>query len=765
MQRKIWLFFLCLVWFVFLGSVPVILQGYTADSSQDSSQLTLERIFSAKEFTVPRFGPAHWLKHKRGYTTLETSTKIDGQDIVRYDPVLNKGIVEIAASLLVPAGQQKPLVIEDYHWSNNGQWLLIFTNTKRVWRQNTRGDYWVLNLQNHQLWQLGMGLPEASLMFAKFSPDNNRVAYVSKNNLYIQELAEQPEKRQILQLTTDGSTKVINGTSDWVYEEEFDLRDGFCWSADGQYIAYWQFDVTGIRDFFMINNTDTLYPEIIPVQYPKVGTVNSACKVGVIAVTGGSTRWFEFPENSRDFYIPRMQWAANSQEIVFQRLNRLQNTNQVWLGNIKTGALTAVFTDKDEAWLKVNEDFAWLKQGKYFTWLSERDGWSHIYVVSRSGREVRLITPGNYDVAEIVGIDDEGGYVYYIASPENPTQRYLFRARLDGRGQAQRLTPKNLPGVHTYELSADYKFAIHRYSTANTPQQTDLIRLPEHTVVRSLVDTAAVEEKLKALARQPVEFFRVDIGNGVLLDALCLKPADFDPQKKYPVLFYVYGEPQGQTVRDSWGGDTYLWHLLLTQKGYIVMSVDNRGTPSLRGRTWRKCIYRQVGILASADQAAAVEAIIKDRPYVDRNRIGIWGWSGGGSMTLNMMFRYPELYRTGMAVAPVPDQLLYDSVYQERFMGLPDDNKDGYKNGSPIHFAHQLKGNLLIVHGTGDDNVHYQGTERLINELIAADKVFSMMAYPNRSHSIYEGKNTSLHLRRILTQYLIVHLPAGPLSQ
>ncbi len=758
---------------VILSVAPWLLVASPVESGKNPAQLTLERIFTSEEFNIPHFGPARWLKHISGYTTLEPTTcktsdgkeMTGGMDIIRYDPAVNKRSIEVPASLLIPVGQTTPLKIEDYYWSDNGQWLLVFTNTKRVWRRNTRGDYWVLNRKNGQLWQLGCNLEASSLMFAKFSPHHNRVAYVSKNNLYVQNLGDTPATRHIQQLTTDGSTTIINGTFDWVYEEEFDMRDGFRWSPDGKYLAYWQLDAAGIHDFYLINNTDTLYPQIIPVQYPKVGTVNSACKVGVVATVGGQTKWFDLPGNSRDFYIPRMDWAANSDEIVFQRLNRLQNTNQVMLGNIQTGLSTTIFTDKDEAWLDVDDNFQWLEQGKYFTWISERDGWRHIYVVSRDGQQVRLVTPGAYDVDKVLSIDAKGGHVYYIASPENPLQRYLYRVRLDGSGKAERLTPQNLPGTHSYQLSADLQFAIHQYSSISKPGRTDLVRLPGHTVLRSLVDTAPVEAKLNALAQQPVEFFRVDIGDGVLLDAMCMKPADFDPAKKYPVLFYVYGEPQGQTVKDAWGSDSYLWHMMLTQQGYLVMSVDNRGTNSPRGRAWRKSIYRQIGILASADQAAAVQAIIKNRPYVDPNRIGIWGWSGGGTMTLNALFRYPHLYRTGMSIASVPDQLLYDSVYQERFMGLPDDNKDGFKNGSPIHFASQLKGNLLIVHGTGDDNVHYQGAERLINELIATDKHFTMMAYPNRSHGIYEGKNTTLHLFRLLTRYLHENLPAGPLQQ
>ncbi|MCP5105064.1 MAG: S9 family peptidase, partial [bacterium] len=353
-------------------------------------------------------------------------------------------------------------------------------------------------------------------------------------------------------------------------------------------------------------------------------------------------------------------------------------------------------------------------------------------------------------------VDEKRGWLYYMASPDNPGQRYLYRTRLNGKGKPVRLTPLNQPGTHGYQLSHDVRWAIHTYSTFATPPEIGLIRLPRHQRVRVLEGNDELRKKVAALRRGRVEFFSVEIGEKerVRLDGWCMKPPDFDKSKKYPVLFYVYGEPWNQTVLDRWTGETYLWHLMLTQRGYIVISVDNRGTPAPRGREWRKCIYRQVGILASADQAAAVGVLLKERSYLDAGRVGIWGWSGGGAMTLNAVFRYPDLYRMGMSVAPVTDQRYYDTIYQERYMGLPGDNVEGYRNGSPITFAHQLKGNLLLVHGTGDDNVHYQNAEALINALVAANKYFSLMSYPNRSHGISEGKNTVRHFYGLLTRYL-----------
>jgi dipeptidyl-peptidase-4 len=725
--------------------------GPQQGQEKDPSLLTLDRIYSSREFRAERFGPARWLEDKSAYTTLERSkSNRDARDIVMYDAETGKREILVPANRLVPKGEKKPLSLSNYVWSSDGKKLLIFTNTKRVWRQNTRGDYWVLDLSDWNLHKLGGNAEPSMLMFAKFSPDGNRVGYVIKHNIYVEDLKD----HKIIQLTKDGSETIINGTFDWVYEEEFGLRDGWRWSPDGKWIAYWQLDAEGIKTFYLINNTGSLYPKLTPLQYPKVGETNSSSQIGVVNAGGGDTRWFELKGDPRNHYIARMDWAANSDEILFQRLNRLQNTIWLMMGDIRNGKVRTILTERDETWVNVVNDLHWLDDGSSFTWMSERDGWTHIYLVSKDGKNVKCLTPGEYDLVNLQSIDEEGGWVYFIACPDNPTQRYLYRVPLDGSGRAERITPLDQRGTHGYRISTDSRWAFHTSSTFDEPSVTALVRLPDHELMRTLAESSELRKKVHALKRMPVEFFRVDIGKGVELDGWCMKPHDFDPKKSYPVLFYVYGEPAGSTVVDRWGGNRYLWHLMLTQQGYVVMSIDNRGTRMPRGREWRKCIYRQIGILASADQAAALRAIVKRWPWVDSSRIGIWGWSGGGSMSLNAIFRHPDLYKMAMAIAFVSNQRYYDTIYQERYMGLPEDNKEGFKNGSPITFAHKLEGNLLLIHGTGDDNVHYQNFEALVNELIKHNKYFTMMSYPNRSHGIYEGENTTRHLYELLTRYL-----------
>ena len=742
------LFYVCLTL-----AVAVPLQS----TAQRTQPLTLDRIFASSEFAPQRFGPARWLDDG-SYTTVELSRAVDrALEIVRYDARSGRRDVEVSATQLMPPAHTTPLLIEDYSWSADGSRLLIFTNSRRVWRQNTRGDYWVLDVGSGRLQQLGGDAPESTLMFAKFSPDGDRVGYVRQNNVYVEDLTS----ARITQLTHDGSTTVINGTFDWVYEEELHLRDGFRWSPDGTRIAYWQLDASGVRDFYLINYTDSLYSFVTPIQYPKAGTTNSAGRVGVVSAGGGATTWFDIEGDPRNNYIARMEWAADSDEIIVQHLNRLQNTNRVLLGTAETGAVRTVFTDRDDAWLDVVDDLRWLDEGGRFTWVSERDGWRRVYIVSRDGGTMTAITPPETDVMSVELISEADGWLYYMASPDNATQRYLYRVSLTAGGSPKRISPVD-PGTHGYQISPDGRWAFHTYSTFDTPPVTSLVSLPDHRVVRTVVDNVRLRERLAPLNAPETEFFRVDVGEGVELDAWMMRPHDFDPSRKYPIVFHVYGEPWSQTVLDRWGGSQLLWHSLLTEQGYIVASMDNRGTPAPRGRHWRKIMYGEIGTISSQDQANGARRIIADRPYVDGDRVGIWGWSGGGSSTLSAMFRYPDVYHTGMSVAPVPDQRYYDTIYQERYMGLPQDNVEGYRDGSPITYADQLRGNLLIVHGTGDDNVHYQGTEALINRLIEHNKHFTMMAYPNRSHGIFEGRGTTRHLYGLLTRYLKENLSAGP---
>jgi dipeptidyl-peptidase-4 len=730
----------------------------------DELSRILDQIFRQHAFDAKRFGPARWIDGGAAFTTVEASAQFpnsEAKDIVRYETQTGKRTVLVSASQLVPAPGAKPLTIENYRWSRDHTRLLVYTNSKKVWRQNTRGDYWVLDLETGKLRKLGGTAPESSLLFAEFSPDGDRVAYVRANNLYVEDLAS----GSVRALTTDGSATLINGTSDWVNEEELEIRSAFRWSPDGRSIAYLQFDTSGVGVFTLINDTADEYPALHEFPYPQAGTTNSAVRAAVVNVDSGATVWMKVPGDPREHYIARMDWVPNANDLVLQYLNRLQNRNELLLGDAHLGLVAKTFEDSDAAWVNVVDSFAWTDEGKSLLWLSERDGWRHAYKVERTDGAAQLLTKFPADVIEEVAVDAKAGWFYFLASPDNATERYLYRVKLDGSEVPERITPQKQPGTHHYDISPDGQWAFHTHSTFDRPPVTDLVRIPSHEVVRTLEGNEGLAKKVRPLISGSTEFFQVTTEGGVKLDGWMLKPPGFDPAKKYPVLVYVYGEPASVTVTNAWGGSRALFHRAIANDGYLVVSFDNEGTPSPKGRDWRKKVYGNVGVLSSAEQASAMRELAKERPYIDSSRLAVWGWSGGGSNTLNLMFRSPGLFAVGMAVAPMADQRHYDTIYQERYMGLPQDNPQGYHDGSPVHFAEGLQAKLLLVHGSGDDNVHFQATELLMNRLIELGKPFDFMDYPNRTHAISEGPGTSLHLHNLLARYLEEHVAPGGLPR
>jgi dipeptidyl-peptidase-4 len=732
---------------------------------RESAAKTIARTMGNPEFRPKSFRGGEWLGSGDSYLDLEPSASGSGSDIVKYQTATGAREILVAADRLIPPGEKTPLAVEEYNMSADGRKVLVFTNSKTVWRRPTRGDYWVLDLSSGALRKLGGDAPASSLMFAKFSPDNSKVGYVRGNNVYAEDLAS----GKITQLTNDGSAMVINGTSDWVNEEEFDIRDGFAWSPDSRAIAFWQFNTAGLQEYTLIYdlgaprgeiitgipypNTGP-YPQILEYQYPLAGTQNSAVRVGVAPVAGGQVVWMQTTGDSHNNYIPEMGWA-DSGHVLIQHMNRLQNKNEFLLADAATGATRSVFVDEDRAWVDVNRDVTWINQGREFLVLSERDGWRHLYRISRDTGKAQLVTRGDFDVVSLDRISPDEKWAYFIASPENATQRYLYRASLDGAKAPERLTP-NAPGTHTYTISPNAEWAFHNYSSLNEPPVFDVVHLPDHRVMRKTADNSAIAERVKPLSGGPAEYVKVDAGNGLIVDAWLMKPPDFDTAKKYPLIVYVYSEPAGQTTADRWPS---MFDRALTSAGYLVASFDNQGTPAPRGREWRKIVYGNVGALSSQQQATALQSLEKTHSYIDPKRVGVWGWSGGGTETLNLMFRYPEVYSVGVSVASVPDQRLYDTIYQERYLGLPQDSPKAYEQSSPINFASGLRGDLMVIHGSGDDNVHFQGFELLVNKLISLGKQFDMRVYPGRTHSISEGKGTNLDVYTNILGYFEEHLP------
>jgi len=692
----------------------------------------------------------NWTKDGSGYYEIA-----NGEIIMITLPKGERKTV-MGRSLLTPAGRNQPLPVKDFVLSPDGKKALIYTNSKKVWRYETRGDYWLADLNSNTLVQIGKDKPASSLMFAKLSPDASKVAYVSGHNLYVDDLAAKTSKA----LTTDGTDRLINGTFDWVYEEEFDCRDGFRWSPDGTSIAYWQIDARKIKNFLMINNTDSIYPHVIPVEYPKVGEDPSACKIGIVNISTAKTSWVNVPGDQTQNYIPRMDWVPNTNDIILQQLNREQNVSKLFVADAQSGAVKNILTETDKAWVDAAPEWKWINDGKEFIWVSEKDGWKHHYRISKDGKKQTLITKGNYDVIESSLVDEKNNTFYFIASPNNATQKYLYKTKLDGKGKLELVTPSIFPGTHSYDISPNGIFAIHVYQSANIRPIMEWMKLDTgnpFTMEGSLTNQLAKVQPPK----NKVEFFKVKAADGTELDAWMKKPDNFDQTKKYPVVFYVYGEPASQTVTDTYGvGNNHVYAGSMATDGYIYISVENRGAPAPKGREFRKSIYKNIGVLNISDQASAAKQIL-EWPFVDKDRVAVWGWSGGGSSTLNLMFQHPEIYKTGISVAGISNQMTYDNIYQERYMGSPLKTTEAYVKGSAITYAKNLQGNLLVVHGTGDDNVHYQNAELLINELIKNQKVFQLMSYPNRTHSISEGSGTREHLARTYTKFLQQNCPPG----
>ena len=692
--------------------------------------------------------------------------RIEKNEIFQYTLPENTAKVLVSAKQLTPQGSATPLEIDYFSFSNDQQKVLLFANTVKVWRLNTKGDYWILDLSTGTLTQLGKSLPASSLMFAKFSPDNNAVAYVSKENIYVEDL----KTSKIKPLTTDGSVTMINGTFDWAYEEEFYCRDGFRWSPDSKSIAYWQIDASSIKKFNMINNTDTAYPAVIPIEYPVAGEKPSVCKVGVVTIADSKTTWMNIPGVADQNYIVRMEFIPNTNNLLLQQLNRKQNQSNLYVAEAANGNSKLINQESDAAWIDVfvigdsyeiyyTNNFTWTNNSKSILWASEKDGWRHLYQISLDGKSEKLVTKGNFDVIDIKYTDDQNGFVYFMASPDNATQKYLYRTKLNGSGKLELLSSPTLKGTHDYIFSTNGKYASHTFSNHFTKPSAEMIYVESQKPIN---EQKSIASKLSKLQEQPkTEFFKITTKDGVEMDGWMVKPSNFDETKKYPVVFYVYTEPAGTTVTDSYGSSyNRLYNGNMENDGYIYISLDNRGTPAPKGREWRKSIYRKIGRVNIQDQAMAASEILKWK-FVDSERIAAWGWSGGGSATLNLMFQYPEIYKTGISVAAVGNQLTYDNIYQERFMGLPQENIEDFVNGSPNTYAKNLKGNLLYIHGTGDDNVHYKNAELLINELVKYNKQFQFMPYPNRTHSISEGEGTFEHLSTLYTNYLKQYCPPG----
>ena len=719
------------LWLVGLLAVPTLLPSRASSQVPTETETRLRSIFEVRDFDARSF-QATWLPDGTGYTTLEAPSGASARELVRYDAASGDRTVLATLSQFTPAASSEPLRISGYQFAPDGSWVLLQTDGE---------GFWMFDVAMSALRQVEAGGGNT------ISPDGNRILFSRAGDLHVHDLAADQTSR----LTWTTAESVSNGRA--------------VWSPDGNRIAFVQSDASGVRMRSMLVPTDPSYPELRQVRFARVGETIAKLRVGVVDAEGREVRWISIPSPNEGFYLGQVSWAGNSDELLVEQFSRFRDQRDFYIANVSTGEVDRIYHESDPAWViasyRLNAGLEWIRGGDSFLFLTEKDGWRHAYVYSREGREERLLTPGASDVMERAPVDHGNGWSYFFASPDNATQRYLYRVRLDGAEAPERVTPEDQPGTHFYDFSPGLRWAFHTYSNFDTPPVTALISLPDHRVVRVLEDNEDLRRRAEATISHPTEFLELDIGDGVVMDAWMIKPRDFDPSRRYPVFIYVYGEPHAQTVLDRWSTRNN-YHRAIADLGYLVVSIENRGTPAPKGAAWRRAPFPTIGVQSTEEHAAGVLEMGRMLPYVDVSRVGIWGWSGGGSNTLNSLFRRPDVYHVGIAVVPKPQPHLYNAWFQEIYMETVETNPDGYHVSAPINYAEGLEGDLLIIHGTGETNTHLEIVEGLVDRLVELGKTFDYTAYPNRNHGLSEGAGTVLHVRMLMVRYLLDHLPPGP---
>ncbi len=736
-----------------------------------TTSLTAERIFRSREFTAQGLPFVQWMKDGRSYLSIKSEA--GGTTLVKVDAATG------AETVLVPVGVLKDsagtaLDVEDVTLSPDETKALIFHSSVRVWRANTRGVYHIVEFATRALTPLvtspaptataaprtgpdflarglASGASDPNLqMFARFSPDGSKVAFARANDLWVKDLSTGTETR----LTTDGSDDIINGTTDWVYEEEFGLRDAYRWSPDSKRLAFWRFDQLAVPAFPVVDELGQ-YPRVSTLRYPKAGEANSRVSVHVIGADGSNRHPLEVGPDTGQ-YITRLDWL-DADSIAVQRLPRRQTQLDLLLVSATTGTGRTIVTERDSAYVNAEgEAVVWLADRQRFLLRSDRTGWQQYFLYRRDGRLLGRVTKDSMDVIDLLAIDEKARAVYVQVAAPSATQRQLMRMMLDGR-RAERLTQGD--GTHSMLISPTAAFLFDSYSRLGVPPVVSLYALPRMTRVKELTDNAAVRARLVTVGVQPAQLFTVPMPDGTLLDAYRILPPAFDSTKKYPVLMHAYGGPAAPQVVDQWGGSRYLWHVSLAQQGFVVVVVDNRGA-AFRGRTFRKTTQLRLGLKEADDQLDAARWLGR-QSWVDASRIGFWGWSFGGYLAAMVAGKGGDLFKAVISVAPVTDWRLYDTIYTERFMSTPLDNAAGYAQTTPQQFVDGMRARFLLIHGTGDDNVHPQNSVQLIDRMVRANRPMQQLFYPNRTHSI-SGGNTTVHLHDAMSRFLRENLRDAP---
>ncbi|WP_114777548.1 S9 family peptidase [Botryobacter ruber] len=709
--------------------------------AQQKQEITLDDIYRKGTFVAKSVYGVNWMNDGRYYSSEVVDEQNRVVDIVRFDVTTGQPVnTIIEGENLVPQGSSQPIRYEDYTFSSDEQKVLFSTAHEQIYRHSYRAEYYVYDIASKKLTRLSSG---GKQLYATFSPDASRVAFARDNNLFFVDLNTMQET----QITTSGKyNEVINGYTDWVYEEEFGFAQAFTWAPDGSKIAFYTFDERQVPEFNM-QVWGELYPQDYRFKYPKAGEANSVVTVSVYHIGKGQTVKMDTGTET-DNYIPRIKWTSDSNLLSMQRMNRLQNTLELLHANATTGNASVILTETDKAYIDITDDLTYLKDGKSFIHSSEKDGYNHLYLYNMNGKLVRQLTKGNWEVSSFTGFDEKNDVLYYMSTEVSPLDRHLYSISIKGKNK-KRLT--DVAGTHTINMSRDFKYYLDYHTAANVPLTVSLHTAKDGKLVKVLEDNQVLRNRLAQYDMAQQEFFTMKTADGTELNGWMMKPTDFDPNKKYPVLMFVYGGPGSQTVTNSWGGANYLWHQTLAGKGVIVVSVDNRGTGA-RGAAFKKVTYANLGKYEIEDQVEAAKWLGR-QPYVDKNRIGIWGHSYGGYMTLLGLTKGNGVFRAGIAVAPVTNWRFYDTIYTERYLKKPQDNPEGYDENSPLLFADKLQGKLLLIHGTGDDNVHFQNAVAMQDALISANKQFESFYYPNRSHGV-SGGVTTLHRFTMMTNFL-----------
>ncbi len=723
----------------------------TAQQLPPEAEDRLRAIYERGEFGSRGY-PVTWTASGDGFTRLERPSGTEVPEIVHYDVESGERRVLVAAPDLRPIGASEPLSIEAYAFSPGGDVVLIRANPRWLGEVLGQGsELWTLELRTGLLRKVAEAVSEGSLQ-GRFSPNGRWIVFQRGENLYVTDVAG----ARTTQLTADGARNEVRNRQP-------------TWSPDGKHIAFVQQDVSELRLRPMLEPVDPTYPRVREVRYARVGGAIATLRVGIVPAMGGEMRWVAVPPADEGFYLGAVEWAESPDELLVERLSRSRDVREFYLAHAGSGEVRRIYREENEAWAVAsygtNLGLDWVRAGEAFVILSEKEGWRRAYLYSRSGERLATLTPDGVDVIDRGWIDEAGGWLYYHASPTDGARSYLYRSRLDGTGTPERVTPQEQDGWHVYDASPDPRWAIRTHSRFEEPPTVELLRVPDHEVVRVLEDNGALRERVYPILSGNSEFLQIHIesegGVRVEMDAWMIKPRDFDPGRRYPLFVYVYGEPHAQTVMDRWSGNQ-LYHQAIADLGYIVVSIDNRGTPAPKGAAWRRAIFASLGPLSTEEQAAGVLQLGRMRPYIDLSRVGVWGWSGGGSNTLNALFRRPDVFHVGIAVVPKPQAHLYNAWFQEIYMRTVEENPEGYRRASPINYAEGLEGDLLIVHGTGETNTHLEIVEGLVDRLISLGKPFEYMAYPNRDHGISEGEGTSIPLRMLMVRYLLRNLPPGP---